>query len=470
MNDKSTFALLFGNRGFFPAVHVEKARSELKRVLEGLGHGVVALDEKETRHGGVETADEARKCSNFLQLNRGKYQGVILSLPNFGDENGAALALRDLNVPVFIQAYPDDMNALGPSARRDAFCGKLSIMDVLRQNGIKFTVQRPHVVSPSSSLFIKNIKFFDQVCRVLQGFRGMSIGQIGARTTPFKTVRIDELALQNYGITVETFDLSDIFEQMRRLSTESDSYAKKLDYLKRSYSWKDVPKHALDGLVRLGVILDEMIARHRLDALSLRCWNEIQVQFGISPCLITGDLTERGIPAACEVDTGSAIAMRALGLASGKPTMILDWNNNYGEEENKCILFHCGNVPHSLMSEGGRISDHEILRNSIGDGRGIGCVVGRIAPTDFTFGNIMTEQGKVRMYLGEGRFTEDRIPEEYFGCAGVAEIDHLQELLLYLGSAGHRHHVTITSGLVLDSVREALEKYLGFNVEVPQYA
>ncbi len=469
MIKKTTFALFFGNRSFFPASLIEEARRELPQVLEELGYDAILLDAKATSCGGVETAGEARKYANFLRENRGKFDGVILSLPNFGDENGATLALKEAGVPIFIQAYPDDLDKMSPALRRDSFCGKISVMDVFLQFGIKFTVSSPHVVKPGTPRFKENIDFFAQVCRIVGGVKGMVVGEIGARTTPFKTVRIDELALQRHGITVETFDLSDVFSRMKDVAPTVDEYQEKQKYLKDSSSWQGVPDSALDGLVRLGVILDDMVAEHNMDAISIRCWTEIQEQFGISPCLITGDLMNRGIPAACEVDTGSAVAMYALGLASEKPTMILDWNNNYGDEEDKCILFHCGNVASSLMTAGtGRVTDHEILKTTIGEGRAFGCNQGRIAPGPFTFSNLLSKNGSIKMYLGQGRFTPDPIPDEFFGCAGVAEIEKLQGVLLFMGRSGHRHHVSITPGAVQDSIKEALENYIGFEVAVPQ--
>jgi L-fucose isomerase-like protein len=120
------------------------------------------------------------------------------------------------------------------------------------------------------------------------------------------------------------------------------------------------------------------------------------------------------------------------------------------------------------MTDEGRIVDHAILANSVGKGCGFGCHVGRIAAQDFTFGSMMTDAGKLRFYLGEGRFTKDQIPPEFFGCAGVAEIDQLQDVLLHVGYNGYRHHVSVTPGLHLAPVREALVKYLGFETTVPQ--
>jgi L-fucose isomerase-like protein len=303
---------------------------------------------------------------------------------------------------------------------------------------------------------------------VVGGLKGMVVGAIGARTTPFKTVRIDEVALQRHGITVETFDLSDIFLRMKSVNPDAAVYADKAQGLRAASSWQTVPDKAFDNLVRLGVTLDQLASEARLDAMAIRCWTEMQVQMGISPCVAMGILNETGLAAACEVDLGNAVAMRALHLASYEPVGLLDWNNNYGDEDDKCILFHCGPLPASLMTEPGQVSDHAILANAVGVGNGYGCNVGRIKPMDFTFGSLMTDEGRVKMFLGEGRFTADPIPANFFGVAGVAEVPNLQDVLLHVGIHGHRHHVSITPSHVQTAVQQALEHYLNFEVTLPQ--
>lgn len=467
---KTTFAVFFGNRGFFPASLIAGAREEMRRELNALGHDVLMLDEAATRHGAVETAREGEIYASFLRENRGKYGGVIVCLPNFGDENGAVAALKEAGTPIWIQAYPDEYDQMGPATRRDAFCGKLSIMDVFRQNGIPFTALKPHTVKPGSAAFRANVDAFDRICRVVNGVKGMVVGSIGARTTPFKTVRIDEVALQRRGVTVETFDLSSVFQRMRALQTSDSRYTAKAGQFLSMTNWNSVPAHAFDQIVRLGVSLDQIVQEANLDALAFRCWDEIQVQMGISPCVALGLLNESGLAAACEVDLGNAVAMKALHLASGEPAGLLDWNNNYYEEDDKCILFHCGPMPASLMTEKGQVTDHSILMNSVGAGNGYGCNVGRIRPMDFTFGSLMTDEGQMKVYLGEGRFTEDPIPENFFGVAGVAEIHNLQDVLLHIGRGGHRHHVAVTPGCLSQPLTEALEHYLGIEVALPQKA
>ena len=459
IDTKTAFALFFGNRGFFPASLIAEAREELPRMLKGWGHDVLMLEEDATRYGAVETPREGGVYANFLRENRGKFGGIILCLPNFGDETGAVAALKEAGVPILVQAYPDDLDRMAPAVRRDAFCGKMSIMDVFCQYGVKFTALKPHVV---------NVDHFDRVCRVVNGMRGMVVGAIGARTTAFKTVRIDEIALQRHGITMETLDLSGVFARMDAVKPGDAAYQAKAETLTGYTSWEGVPEQAFERIVRLGVVLDTIVEEYQMDAIALRCWIELQEQLGISACVLLGEMNNRGVPAACEVDVGNAVAMHALHLASGEPATCLDWNNNYGEEDDKCILFHCGPVPVGLMADRGRIVDHAILANAVGAGCSYGCHVGRIAPFDFTFGSMLTDSGKLQFYLGQGRFTEDEIPAEFFGCAGVAEIEKLQDVLLHVGHNGYRHHVSVTPGGVEAPVREALEHYLGFAVALPQ--
>jgi L-fucose isomerase-like protein len=465
---KTTFALFYGNRGFFPASLIAEAREEMPRILKEMGHDSIALNAGATRHGAIETPAEGRKFAAFLQENRGKFGGVILCLPNFGDETGAVAALQDAGVPILVQAYPDSLSKMAPAVRRDAFCGKFSIMDVFAQYGVKFTSVQPHVVAPSSARFRANIEHFDRVCRVANGVKGMVVGAIGARTTAFKTVRIDEVALQRHGITMETIDLSEVMKRVASVSEGDEGYKEKKALLKGYASWDGVPEKSFASIVRLGVVLDQVVAEHGMDAMALRCWVELQTQLGISPCVLLSEMNDRGFTAACEVDVGNAVTMHALALASGGPATCLDWNNNYGEEPDKCILFHCGPVPASLMTGRGRIVDHAILANSVGPGCSFGCNAGRIKAGDMTFGSLLTDEGRLEFYLGQGAFSGDPIPEDFFGCAGVARIPGLEDVLQHIGRTGHRHHVSITPGAVAAPVREALEGYLGCVVSEPQ--
>lgn len=466
-NSKMTFALYFGNRGFFPGKLIASARKELKRVVEGLGHGVILMDESATPHGAVETTGEGMKYADFLREHRGGYDGVILCLPNFGDETGAIAALQDCGVPILVQAYPDEVGKMSFADRRDAFCGKFSVMDVFCQYGLPFTTFRPHVVSPSSKTFAQHLDWFAAVCRVVKGMKRMTVGAIGARTTAFKTVRFDELALQRYGITTEALDLSEVFLRIRDVKPKDGRLVAKMRKLKAYTNWDGVPREKFEMLGRLGVVLDQIMDDHRMDAMALRCWIELEKELGIAPCVILSEMNDRGIVAACELDVCNAVPMHALRLASQQPATVLDWNNNYGDDPDKCILFHCGPVPQGMMAGKGQVVDHPMFAKAMGAGCGWGCNTGRIAPSPMTYCSTKTQDGKLWSYLGEGEFTRDKIEDAFFGCAGVAQIEKLQDVLEYVGREGYRHHVGVTAGHVAVPVAEAFRKYLHYELELP---
>lgn len=463
-SNKSTFALFIGNRGTFPASLIQEAKSEMCHVLETMGHQVLLPPANLTKSGAIESPTEGKLFANFLDQNRGKYQGVILCLPNFGSEGGVIEAMKKVKVPILVHAYPDDLEKLATSTRRDAFCGKFAVLNILVQYGLKFTNLQPHVVHPTAEVFKKNIAYFNQVCQVTETLSGLTIGAIGARTTPFKAVRYDEIALQKYGITVETMDLTNLFMQFDGVNVQEQAFKAKDLYLQNYTRWDNVPSSAQKDIVKLGVAFDQIADEYELDAMAIRCWTEIQEKLKISPCVLLGVMNDNDLMAACEVDVCSAVAMAALNAATGKAVTNLDWNNNYGNDENKCILFHCGPVPQSMMKEKGQVVDHELLVSALGKGCSWGCNVGRIRSMDMTYCGMKTMDGKLQFYIGEGKITDDEIPNDFFGCAGVAHIDNLQEVIQTIGTAGHRHHTVITEGHVADAVQEALEKYIGTEV------
>lgn len=461
-----TLAVLFGNRGFFPEQLIAQARQELTAVLHTHGYHALLMDEALTRYGAIESVEDGRKYAAFLKAHQGEYDGVILCLPNFGDETGAIEALRDCGVPILIHAYPDELDKMGFSARRDAFCGKFSVMDVFCQYGLPFTTFRPHTVAPTSETFAQHLRQFAAVCRIVNRMRRMTVGAIGARTTAFKTVRFDELTLQRYGITTEALDLSEVMMRIRDVKAGDEEFVAKAERLSAYTNWHGVPEDKFEMLVKLGIVLDRIIRDYSLDCLALRCWIEIEKELGVSPCVLLSELNDRHLVAACELDVCNAVPMFALALASEQPATCLDWNNNYGEDPDKCILFHCGPVPQRLMAGKGQIVDHPMFAKALGAGCGWGCNVGRIAPAPMTFASTKTTDGKLWCYLGEGAFTADSIADDFFGCAGVAHIANLQETLEYIGHAGYRHHVGVTTGHVAIAVHEALTRYLGYEVKM----
>lgn len=460
---KNTFALYFGNRGFMPAELIAGARDDMVKAVTDAGYDYIMMDKDATRYGAVETRDEGRLYHDWLESHKGEFDGVILCMPIFIDENGAITALRDANVPILMQAYPDEIGKMDFAHRRDAFCGKFSITDVFSQYHVPFTVLKPHVVHPLSKEFRQNLDDFAAICRVVKGMRRFTIGCIGARTTAFKTVRFDEVALEKYGITVESFDLSELFHKVDELKDDDVKVVAKMARLKEYSNFSLVPTDRMITLAKVSCAIDQYIEEYHLDALTLRCWNEMETYYRVCPCVLLSELNDRGIVASCEIDLCSAITMRAMNLASGQSTACLDWNNNYGTDPNKVILFHCGPVAQSLMTEKGLVTEHKMFAKC-DPGSGWGCNEGRIRAFDMTFSNCKTEDGKLTIYASEAKFTGEPIENTYFGCGGVAEIPDLQNKLIRLARGGFKHHTTVGVGHMKDILVEAFSTYLYYDV------
>ncbi|MFT3982559.1 MAG: hypothetical protein QM697_01520 [Lachnospiraceae bacterium] len=459
---KMTFALCFCNRGFMPGELIYEAREDMIRAVTQAGYDYIAMDKALTRYGGIETREEGLLYAKWLKEHEGAYDGVIFSMPIFADENGAITALRDAGVPILMQAYPDELDKMDFKHRRDAYCGKFSVTDVFTQYQVPFTVLKPHVVHPLSERFDENLKDFAAVCRVVNGMKRFNVGCIGARTTAFKTVRFDELALQKYGITVESFDLSELIFKVNTMNGSDVRIIKKEAVLKEYTDCSNVPAENMRTLAKVSVILDEYIDEYRLDALTLRCWNEMETILRICPCVLLSELNDRGIVASCEIDLCSAITMRAMNLASGEATAVLDWNNNYGADEDKVILFHCGPVAQSLMTQKGTVTEHKMFAKN-DPGSGWGSNEGRIKAFPMTFSNCQTRDGRLIVYASEGEFTADVIGEDYFGCAGVAQIPDLQNKLIRLAKGGFKHHTSVGFGHYKEVLKEAFINYLHYD-------
>ncbi len=459
---KMTFALCFCNRGFMPGELIYGAREDMIQAVTKAGYDYIAMDAELTRYGGIETRDEGKLYAKWLKEHEGQYDGVIFSMPIFADENGAITALQDAGVPILMQAYPDEIGKMDFAHRRDAYCGKFSVTDVFTQYEVPFTVLKPHVVHPLSDKFQENLRDFAAICRVVNGMKRFNLGCIGARTTAFKTVRFDEIAMQKHGINVESFDLSELFAKVEEKQDTDPVVIAKLERLRNYTDFSRVPEKNAYTLAKVSVVIDEYIEEYHLDALALRCWNEMETYLRICPCVLLSELNDRGITASCEIDMCSAITMRAMSLAAESPSAVLDWNNNYGDDENKVILFHCGPVAQSLMTCKGTVTEHKMFAKN-DPGSGWGCNEGRIKPMEVTISNCQTKDGKILVYASEARFTDDVIETEFFGCGGVCEINDLQNKLIRLARGGFKHHTAICEGHMKEVLKEAFTTYLHYD-------
>lgn len=460
-----TLGVIVGNRDFFPDQLVSEARQDILALFESRDIRPVIVSEEDTKLGGVETHAEARKCAELFASCRDNIDGVLVVLPNFGDEKGVTdtLKLSQLDVPVLVQGYPDDPARLDVARRRDSFCGKISVCNNLVQAGIKFTLTTKHVSHPQSSGFGEDLDRFTRVCQVVNGVRGVRLGAVGARPGAFNTVRYSEKILERHGISVTTVDLSEVLGWAEKLDNEATSVKAKLDEIVDYAPAPGVPAEKLVQMAKLGVVLGEWMHDNSLDATAIQCWTSVQQNYGCNVCTIMSMMSEGFMPSACEVDVTGVLTMYAMQLAADSPAAIVDWNNNYGDEDDKCTLFHCGNWAKSFLPDI-KIATAPILGSITGVENTYGALEGRTPAGPLTYGRITTAdtEGRIRAYVGEGELTDDELLT--FGTRAVAHVPKLQSLMRHVCREGFEHHVVMTSSSSAAILNEALANYLGWDM------
>ncbi len=433
-----SMGIIIGNRGFFADELCLNGRRELLNALKGSGVNPVILNVDEGVYGSVLTIEDAIKCGKLFKENKEDIKGIIISLPNFGDEKSITRALREseLNVPILVHGFDDQLDKLNYENRRDAFCGKISVCNNLRQYGYKYSLTEKHTVSPDSHSFKEDLTKFIGICKVVDKIKGSRIGVIGTRPADFNTVRYSEKLLERNQISVEPIGLIDIVGQIEELTIDERVVASNLNLIKDYMDTKSVPEESLLKMANLLTVYQNWVEEKKLDAIAVQCWDSIQKYLGINPCTVMSIFSNNGLPSACESDVAGALSMLALQVASEKPSALVDWNNNFDTDPDKCIIFHCGNFAKDMYSCGSdscpSINYPVILASTLGKENTYGAIEGNIASGPMTFSRITTDdtEGIIRAYLAEGEVTEDRL--DTFGSWGVVKVNKLQELMKYI--------------------------------------
>lgn len=469
MNTKQTFAVIVTSRDLFPVQLAKQERRNIIAKLDELDFDSVLLSEDEVPNGAVETYSDAKKCAALFKKRRDDIDGVIVILPNFGDEQAVtqAIDMSQLDVPVLVQACDEaDPTKLALGRRRDSFCGKLSLCNNLYQYGIPFTNTTYHTCRITDDVFTEDLHRFAAVCRVVNGLRGARIGAIGVRPEAFHTVRFSEKLLQASGIKIVTVDLSEIFAAADAIGDDATEVRNKVKAIK---NYGKIPASVSEDKIvkqaKLSVAIDNWMTENECVASAIQCWTSVQQHYGCAACLSMSMMGEQGKPSACEMDVAGTVSMVALNLAAGgKPSGFVDWNNDYGDQRDKCVVTHCSNYPKSFVGSEIEISELDVLGESLGRDNCFAGIKGRIAPGDMTFARISTDDtlGVVKAYVGQGKFTGD--PLECDGGVGVCEVPRLQNLLDFLCQNGFEHHVAMNRGCYADALKEAFGKYLGWEV------
>jgi L-fucose isomerase-like protein len=262
---------------------------------------------------------------------------------------------------------------------------------------------------------------------------------------------------------VVTCDLSEILGKADKLKNSDQRVKDHLEKIHNYASSGKTPAEAMFQIAKLDVVLNDFMQENDLDANAIQCWTSLQQNYGCNVCTSSSMFSEGMIPSACEVDVTGTLSMYALQLASGSPSALVDWNNNYGDDENKCVLFHCGNWAKSFLPDF-EISNAPILGTTVGIENTYGALDGRSPSSPLTYGRITTDdtRGIMKAYVGDGQLTDDEL--KTFGNRAVAKIPDLQGLMNHVCKNGFEHHVVMNASRTSAALKEAFENYLGWEV------
>ncbi len=463
---KQTFGVIIATRNIFNAKLAVEARAKVLGKLDQMGFNTIILPSEETPTGNIEGYADAVKCADLFRKNSEVIDGVLVVLPNFGDELGVvnSIKMSGLKVPVLVVAVDDDNDKVDVKSRRDAFCGKLSVCNNFYQYGVKFTDTIYHTYSLDSAEFTKDLVKFSGVCRVVKGLKGLRVGAIGTRPIGFQTMRVSEKLLQSSDITVVPVDMSEIIAAAEKINENDPDVIAKVAAIQNYGSCAVVAKAKIAKQARFGLAVERWIEENDIDISALQCWESIEKNYGCAACVTMSMMGEKLMPSACEVDVAGTVSMYALALAAQTPSALLDWNNNFAEDRNKVVCTHCSNYPKSFFQSDIEIGSLDVLGTVLGSEDTFGAVKGKVAPGDMTYFRISTDdqRGVIKSYLGEGKMTND--PYGMDGGIAVCEIPNLQGLMKFMCKNGYEHHVAMVRSHVADILEEAIGNYLGWEL------
>jgi len=367
-----------------------------------------------------------------------------------------------LDVPVMIFGCQEEEVLTRQTQRRDSFCGLLSIGEVLRQIGVRYSVASRPICFPSDASFAGDLDWFSRVCRVVTGLNSARYGQVGARPDAFWTCRFDEKQLQRLGATTVVLDLSEAIAGASAISDSDPDVARTLQSIDAYADTSAMPQASLVRSAKLEIFLRRWRAENDLDALAVQCWTSIERNYGVCSCTTMARLGDDGFPAACEADILGAMSMHACRLASGRAAALADWNNLHNEDEELANVWHCGVFPASFSKSRARLDKHEIMVACGGAPleKAYGTVNLVASPSPLTLCRVTQDSdGQWKAVVAQGAIEDNRA--ETFGGYGWCRIKNLQRLYRDVLLNHFPHHVAITQTHVGNALWEALGNYLG---------
>ncbi|MBR2043891.1 MAG: hypothetical protein IJ946_06090 [Clostridia bacterium] len=293
-----------------------------------------------------------------------KVDAIMIINCNFGNEEAAADISKALGVPTLLWAPLDDEYYVDGMRPTDSQCGLFGMSRQFQRYHIPFS----HLpcCRVESDEFKEGFDRFVRVACMVKNFKGLRIGQIGARPQQFFSVIWNEGELmEKFGVKIVALNFA-MIEQ--RMAAADENYADEIkeyeNYFLKGFTLDDLTPKYLHNMAKLAAVYKHLFEEFNLDIISAECWTATPVMFdGLAPCAVYGLLNDMGYMVSCESDMHCALTMvmlKCATLGKGKP-LFGEFTVRHPENKNAELLWHCGPFPLSEKAESGIDSNARLV-------------------------------------------------------------------------------------------------------------
>ncbi len=372
---------------------------------------------------------------------------------NFGTEDAVAKVAKKVNKPLLLWGPQDDVWTPDGIRMRDTQCGLFATSKALSRLGVPFTYVTNSPIN--SETFDRGYRNFLSVAAVVKAFRRMRIGQIDTRPAAFWSVMCSESELlEKFGIEVVPISLAAIEHDVYKVIKENDpQYLRIIETYTQKYHSITTAENALKCLAALQLVIRRWAHAEQLSAVCIQCWDALQKALGVFPCFVNSELTDEGLPVACETDVMGAVSavMLQAAVRGATPAFLADLTVRHPDNPNAELLWHCGNFPYSLA----RYPE----RAKVEDQYGGKCpAAGRweLKGGDITICKMDGIGGRYSLLMGECRGTDGPANAGTYIWAEFGDWPKWEHRLIY---GPYIHHVAAVHGRVAAALYEAC-KYI----------
>ena len=342
--------------------------------------------------------------------------------------------VSQLGIPVVIWAI-----------KEPDFEGKLKLNSLVCANAITSALYKMGAKFKFFYEDYKNEQFYKRLARYLNvvnvknKLKKTRIGLVGARSTGFQDVTVDELSLlKKIGPRVHFISIAEVFERAKKIKSQITKGV--AEEIRGKGKLENIGQGELVKSAEVYQALKELASENNLDALAVRCLPEFAQLYGTVICGCLSFLTDDGIIAACEADVCGAISMLIQKYLSDGNSPFLADLIEVDNDKNTGLFWHCGVAPCSLAKNG------EVVLLSRHYVRDLGVTVHfSLKPGRISLARLDSVGTDYRMLIASGESTGETIPMKGTSMKVVFDQDS-SDLLDVIINKGFPHHFSIVYG------------------------